>query len=29
MTHVAFVETREGETVAWLEKVTDQQYSGR
>jgi quercetin dioxygenase-like cupin family protein len=28
MSHVAVVETLDGETVKWLEKVTDQQYSG-
>jgi quercetin dioxygenase-like cupin family protein len=27
MSHVAVVETLDGETVKWLEKVTDQQYS--
>jgi quercetin dioxygenase-like cupin family protein len=28
MSHVAVVETLDGESVKWLEKVTDQQYSG-
>jgi quercetin dioxygenase-like cupin family protein len=28
MSHVAVVETLDGETVKWLEKVTDRQYSG-
>jgi quercetin dioxygenase-like cupin family protein len=28
MSHVAVVETLDGETVKWLEEVTDRQYSG-
>jgi hypothetical protein len=28
MTHVALVETLDGKTVDWLEKVSDQQYAG-
>jgi len=29
MSHVALVETRDGESVAWMEKVSDGQYEGR
>jgi hypothetical protein len=29
MTHIALVERLDGGSTAWMEKVTDEQYSGK